>query len=1643
MASRNGGFVSRPSGEIRPVWQSGRRVAGRFVHWSVAEKVVLSVERLEGRDQPSTAGLNTWLAPVAATAVGVAGTAIRHELVLVEANVAAADSLLSDLFAASDRGTVRTVVRLTGGGLDEVTDVLRSEANLDGVSLISHGSAGALDLGSGRLDAATLAGRRRDVAGWAAAFRPGTDILLYGCDFAASPAGRAAVDELHALTGAGVAASTDPTGAAALGGNWTLEYRAGTVETPAGPGDPTREVWRGLLGVYTVSNANDSGAGSLRQAILAANAAGGPDTVEFNIPPAQSHTITLQSTLPRVTGTVRIDATTDPAFARNGNRPAVTIDGDGLSGDGLTLTATADNSVVKGLVVRHFRGNAITLQAGADGNTIAGNYLGGLTTAGDSAGAAAANTGQGVWVAGANNTIGGGVAGTGNVISGNDCGVLIDGSSAAGNRVMGNTIGLDAAGAAAVANRRTGVLVQNAAHDTTVGTDLDSIADTAEGNLVSGNGDNGVQFWGSGVTSNAVRGNVIGLNRVRSSAVPNATQGIQIGNGSSGNTVGGTSPAAANVIAGNALAGIELNGGGARNNTIQGNLIGTSDAGAALGNGSGVYVVGGPAGNIVGGVAAGQGNTIAFNRAAGVAVVSGTSIQICGNSVFGNGGLGIDLGNDGVTANDAGDSDAGPNGLLNTPALSGATLSGSELTVTGDWSDAPFATGTLDLYWSAAGDPSGYGEGKVYLGSVAVAADMSGTAGFSRTFAGVAVPVGATVSATATDPSGNTSEFSRNRVAAVSYSPPTLTGSNDLAVIFEDPVADPGTPVAALFAGRGGLGIAVTAVDDRHGTWQYTTDGGATWANFGSVDVSRARLLVADPDTAVRFAPNADWVGTVPVGLTFHAWDRSSGTAGGTADLTAAPGVLDRFDTVSYGNNDGTKDWTTTWSENDSSGNNVGADDGSIKVKNRQLTIQANSNGDFIERAVDSRDAAEATLSMSYTNGLSQGDLVAVQVSTDDGTTYVTLDRFTSVSHPSSGRLSLDVSPFIGAGMRVRFLVTGSGSQATLRLDDIALRLGAAGEGYSTASVSAGVSVLAVNDRPTRTAGTARDLSVVAGSGATPLGLGSLAYGPGGGADETSQTLTYRVTTVPPPSLGAVVLADGVTAVAAGMTYTLADLRGMRFRPVTEGAGDSATFAWVVRDDGGTARGGVDTLAESLRVTVTPAPRPPTASADSYTTGADTILVGPAPGVLANDTPGEAGPLAAEITRGPTHGTLTLHPDGSFSYSPVAGYAGSDRFTYRATDGRGGSSLGEVTLSVTAPVGGRSDTDVVTPVGTPVRVTAVAPPADTAAPQPAPVTAELLTGGAHGTVTMADDGSFSYTPDPGYTGPDTFRYRVIDGQSPPAVKTVTIQVQAAPAVLPPTPAVLPSPVGRPSSPAPTARPMVVANDLRVTTSAPPTFGGAAGAVVQSRSATDHIPTSLTAVSPTPPATQTQPVTVRVEAVPTAVGQNPPPVPAEPAAVPPQVRPPAADAPVAPVVDGAAAPPPPPSVTPQAAPAPPPPQAAPAAEAATAEAARAFTPEWSAPIFQQLEQVAGDLTDDSHEAAAVTTLAFGGAAAAAGYVLLNTRAVLWFLSALLARPAVWRRFDPLDVIYAWELEGAGRPDHMADPGGDDSLQSIVG
>ena len=631
-----------------------------------------------------------------------------------------------------------------------------------------------------------------------------------------------------------------------------------------------------------VINTNDSGVGSLRQAIIDANTASGADLINFNIPGAGVRTINPMSPLPPITETLTIDGYSQPGSSVNtlaiGDNAVLLIELNGANAGGVGFDIKAPTTL-RGLLVNRFPDYGINIRASAPGNVITGcflgtdpsgmfsrpnvsgniiaassnNVIGGVTPAlrnviasdsstesgngieidGDqanpsavtgnviqgnyigvnAAGTAALGNGNGLEINSQTNlTIGGSSAGARNVISGNNsAGIDINGLT--NSSIQGNYIGLDANGQAKIANLGGGIGVSGSSNLTIGG------LGAGQGNVVSGNQQIGIALFSS-AHDNLIQGNLVGTDRTGTVALGNQIAGIDvIGNF---NQVGGAgSSIPRNVVSGNGTAGIRIDGD---HNTLLGNFVGTDLTGtkALPNNGPGLYVHvgvgtiigdtttaganlisgnlqqgidiqstsgvivkgnrigtdinGAPLGNSTEGIfiessndcsigdLSSGGNTVAFNRMGIRVTVDSQRNMIVNNSIFANDGgagqawLGIDLNSDGVTPNDLGDGDNGANSSLNFPVITSALTSGATASVTGTLNSAPNAQFTVSLFSNSACDPSGFGEGENVVGVVTVTTNAAGNAAFSTS---VNAQAGQFITATATDASGDTSEFSQ------------------------------------------------------------------------------------------------------------------------------------------------------------------------------------------------------------------------------------------------------------------------------------------------------------------------------------------------------------------------------------------------------------------------------------------------------------------------------------------------------------------------------------------------------------------------------------------------------------------------------------------------------------------------------------------------------------------------------------------------------------------------------------------------------------------------------------------------------------------------------------------------------------------
>ncbi|HJR05874.1 MAG TPA: Calx-beta domain-containing protein [Pyrinomonadaceae bacterium] len=616
----------------------------------------------------------------------------------------------------------------------------------------------------------------------------------------------------------------------------------------------------------TVTNTNDSGAGSLRQAILDSNAMAGTQTIAFNIAGGGVHSIAPASILPSFNDPVIVDGYTQPGASANtlaaGSNAVLLIElvGPGAGGSGLQVRG--GNSTVRGLVINRFNnapainisignnnrvegcflgtdatgttnfpdlsregisingstGNLVGGTTPAARNLISGHRLNGINIFGSGAGnnvvqgnligvdrtgtVALGNGQNGISISGfTNNQIGGASAAARNIISANNTGLQIFTGS---NNVQGNYIGTDASGTLDLGNNGTGIFMQGAAGNLVGG--ITSAPGQPPGNVISGNGGSGIDVNGNVDPGHTFQGNLIGTDAAGTTAIPNLGDGLTIRNNGGNNLVGDQSVLGRNVISGNGQFGLSLNN---NSNRVLSNYIGVgADGTTALGNTRSGVLINSRDGNAL------TANAIAFNTQNGILVNffnTGTGNKFVANSIYSNGGAGIELGAAGVAPNDAGDADTGANNLQNFPIISIASANGGNTAVSGSLNSTPNTTFDIQYFLNQTCDPSGNGEGQFFVGTSPVTTDAGGNTDINVLLFAAAQP-GMFLTATATDPAGNTSEFSPCRQVT--------TGVGGTFSI-SGRVADGANGVAGVSIALTGSQSAVT-VTDANGNYAFT-----------------------------------------------------------------------------------------------------------------------------------------------------------------------------------------------------------------------------------------------------------------------------------------------------------------------------------------------------------------------------------------------------------------------------------------------------------------------------------------------------------------------------------------------------------------------------------------------------------------------------------------------------------------------------------------------------------------------------------------------------------------------------------------------------------------------------------------------------
>jgi uncharacterized repeat protein (TIGR01451 family)/CSLREA domain-containing protein len=744
------------------------------------------------------------------------------------------------------------------------------------------------------------------------------------------------------------ATATAPTGVVTLTVNSTGDGSDAT------PGDGACET------------AADNGVCTLRAAVEEANALPDHDLIHFNIAGAGSHTIAIASQI-EVTDPVTVDGTTQAGHALLA--PTIHLDGGGSTFTSMRVGPGADGSTIEGIESSGFVvGLLVDYSAN---NTLSDNYT-------------HDNTEQGILVYGnmAHDNVIDGNLSSHNVGPTIANGIAI-GGGAYSNIVRNNLVGTNAAGTAADGNGKRGIEVHGAGSFNQIG----------PGNVISGNGIHGVlvsSITGGGPTR--VFGNKIGTDITGTIAIPNGT-GVQVVNAPD-TVIGGATSGDGNLISGNTGDGVlfandpaDAITGPSANSSISNNVIGEDATGSSLPNGGWGVQVGDANSNITVGGTAGLANTIANNGTGGVAVTgSATRVSIRKNAIYANGGLGIDLGTDGRTNNDAGvDGDTGPNGLQNWPTIAAADAPSGDVTIS--LNSLANTTFDIDVYSAPTCATINAPDARALVGSSTLTTNGSGAGSHAFNFLG-SFAVGDRLTATATDPLGNTSEFGDCVTA-------TTPGGADLSVTqldTPDPViaGDDVTYTVTVTNNGPVTATGVSLINTLSGNISAAT---GTW-NTGSCDPFAAGVLTCD----LGDIANSGSVQVTIVATT----DGTGSTATNTASATS--GVTD----PAPANNTAIVSTTT-----------IDPRDADLVVSQDHSPAAAYSGGDVTYTVTVTNNGPDASSRIDLSDTLPTGSTLVGSIAV--------APTGTSICTPGSNSFTCDLDPLAsGASADVTFTVRTS-----------------------------------------------------------------------------------------------------------------------------------------------------------------------------------------------------------------------------------------------------------------------------------------------------------------------------------------------------------------------------------------------------------------------------------------------------------------------------------------------------------------------------------------------------------------------------------------------------------------------------------------
>nr|OEJ72561.1 hypothetical protein BH720_23960 [Desertifilum tharense IPPAS B-1220] len=1193
-------------------------------------------------------------------------------------------------------GTETLVLDPYRDGIDQITQTLADREAIASLHILSHGEPGSLQLGNTHLSLDNLGTYTEQLQQWGRSLWDKGDILLYGCEVASDSIGVAFVEQLAYLTGADIAASDNLTGDRTLGGDWELEFATGVIESPLAFQIGVLEAYTSVLATLRVNSLLDNttpndGLVTLREAILAANSNSttdlgdtgtGNDTIIFDIPGIAPYTLTLANSI-NITSNLQINGLGEDNLIISGNNATQIFN----IGNNSTVTLR-DLTLANGNIAAGF-GGAI-------------NNSGNLTLINSTIRDSAAGLG------------GGG-------IHNNASGTLIfDNSRLQNNRVslVGDGGGLNNQGGrvelnnSLIANNTSlinggGIFNQNGIISVNQGRFSDNVASGDGGGIWNGLQGSIDIFAGTFSNNQAGNGGAI-YNAEASQTIINNSQIGTLNNGNRASNGGGIRNLGILDIQNSQIVNNHATGGegGGISNFSNGQLIliqsSITDNRARFG----------------GGIQTGQGNatigrsTLANNQASehggGLNVNSTSATAEIFNTTF--------------SGNEATENGGGIYGFPNNLTLTNSTLTGNRV-LTGNGGGIFAAAGTFNIRNTLIA-------GNFDNGGATVHPDVSGTfTGNNHNL------IGNLTGSTGFNVAGNDLSFASLGVTNINQViNPNLALNDALAGSPLSHALVPGSP--AINTGNN----AVAPITDKLGLIRPFGE----FVDIGAIEdrTPLPELIISEMMFDPRSAePAWEWVevynaGTTSVNLAGFVLDDDDNAPPAAANITGgaiAPGQTGILYNAVLGAADFTAAWgpglnlipVSNWSQLGNAGDRIGIWN---SIYSRRAGFQPAINqvdytlAGFPGKTNNNRASIYLT-DLTANNSLGANwALSAIGAVTPTGTAYE--------STFAGGNSGLDIgSP--GATDNTPPTATLSTPAANVTTPG--------GTSYSFTVEYADNRAIAIGTLDNN------DIRVTGPDGFSQLATLVSPPFPG---NNTPISATYQIT---PPG-GAWDAADSGTYTLELLANQVTDTTGNPAAPATLGS-------FIVRLN-----------------------QPPVANDNSYSVNANSILTVPvATGVLSNDSDPENDPLSAILETAPANGNLTLNADGSFSYTPNPNFTGSDRFTYRANDGSLNSNLATVTLTVDSvnqpPVANDNSYNVnansilTVPVATGVL-------SNDSDPENDPLSAILETAPANGNLTLNADGSFSYTPNPNFTGSDRFTYRANDGSLNSNLATVTLTVDS-------------------------------------------------------------------------------------------------------------------------------------------------------------------------------------------------------------------------------------------------------------------------